>query len=336
MGTEIKGTSEHSDRPLDHLVSLYVARRELVPVLRRVVLNGENEVKLEEAETLLALFRAKKGEVGIISMDQKGYTGLRQIEAAQMLSQSQIHRRVSGLIKRGYLEEKLPRHETSAIKVRLTKKGEAFADNYWKNYKNFSSRILEAIGLAQRQAHLRVNDLIQHKILGFSKPQSMSSKKSDSAENLISLFAATKAIDRAISRAVVLAEDGISVERADLLVFLYTKRGDFTSFGDIERNLVHSFSPSRHLISRWIGEMGSEPKGSGFIKTRPSGGKRMEAAITQKGTDTVKPILSRYNHLAENLMADVSAVDQKAHLLVNQTIIDSIHPSLKNLVSAIK
>ncbi len=154
----------------------------------------------------------------------------------------------------------------------------------------------------------------------FEPPQ-----KVEPAENLMSLFLTAKAIRFAIERSVVLPEDGLSVERADLLVLLYLK-GDSMSFGEIQRSLVHSFSPNRHLISRWISEMG--PENLGLIETRPLPGKRMAAAITRKGTAKVKPILERYQMLADGLMADVREVDRKAHLLINSTISNAIRPRL--------
>src|SRR6266850_688290 len=214
----VKSETETKSNYLAHLVSIYVARRELVWVLKRELLHGESEVKLEDAEILLALFHAKTGECAAISLDDKGFTGLRKIEGAQMLSQSQIHRRVSGLITGKYLEEKLPRRRTSAIKVRLTTKGEAFAEKYWKDYKTLASLVLKGVDASQRQAHLRVNETIQRKIHGLSVPWSTTSKKVqpvEPVENLMSLFSAAKAVRKAIEHAVVLPEEGLSVERAD-------------------------------------------------------------------------------------------------------------------------
>jgi DNA-binding MarR family transcriptional regulator len=322
---------------LEQLVKIYVARRELVQVLKRELLRGESEVKLEEAEILLGLFRAKTGEYPAIPLDGKEFTGLKQIEAAQMLSQSQIHRRVRGLINSKYLEEKLPRRATGPIKVRLTEKGEAFAQQYWKDYKRLASMLLEGVDASERRSHLLVNDTIQRKILGMSMPRSAPSQKVEPIESLMSVFAAAKALRRAIESAVVLPEDKLSVERVDLLVYLYTQRGEFASFGQMQRNLVHSFSASRHLISRWISDMGPEKDGGkGYVKSQrmDKGGKRMEAAITQKGCGVVEPILNRYRKLEENLLAGISPQDRNAHLRVSKAIINSIRPTLKDLVSA--
>ena len=127
--------TEKPSRTVDQVASIYVARRELVPAMRRVLLKGGRGLKLEDAEVLLGLFRAKKGDGAAISPDNEGYIGLRQLEAAQMLSEPRLDwRATSGLILSEYLEESLPRRETAAIKVRLTEKGDAFADQYWKEY----------------------------------------------------------------------------------------------------------------------------------------------------------------------------------------------------------
>jgi DNA-binding MarR family transcriptional regulator len=324
-------TKSQSDL-LAHLVSIYVARRELVRVLKRDLLRGEREIKLEEAEILLGLFRAQTGEYPVIALDEKGFTGLRQIEAAQMLSQSQIHRRVTGLITGKYLEEKLPRRHTSAIKVRLTTKGEGVAEQYWKDYRTFASLVLQGVDASQRLAHLRVNDAIQRKIHGLSLPSSSPSEKVEPVENLLSIFAAAKAIRKAIELEVVLPEGGLSVERADVLVFLYIRGGEFTSFGEIQRNIVQSFSPSRHLISKWIAEMATDK--TGLVERQPLSGNRMAAAITQEGRDVVKPILERYKNLEENLTADISKEDLRSHLRINRRISDAIQPRLKQLISA--
>lgn len=318
---------------LAQLVTIYVARRELVRVLKRDLLRGEREIKLEEAEILLGLFRAQTGEYPVISLDEKGFTGLRQIEAAQMLSQSQIHRRVTGLIRRKYLEEERPRRRTSAIKVRLTTKGKGFAEQYWKDYRTLATLVLGGVDASQRLAHLRVNDAMQRKIHGLSLPSSSSpSQKGEPVENLLSIFAAAKAIRKAIELDVVLPEEGLSVERADVLVFLHMRRGELTSFGEIQRNIVQSFAPSRHLISRWIAEMATDK--TGYVETQTLQGKRKAAAITPKGRDVVKPILERYRNLKGYLIADISEEDLNAHLSINWKISDAIQPRLKPLISA--
>jgi hypothetical protein len=317
--------------PLAHLVSTYVARRELVRVLKRDLLHGETEIKLEEAELLLGFFRAKTGDSPVLSLDGKGFSGMRQIEAVQMLSQSQIHRRVAGLISRKYLEERLPRRRTSALKVRLTNRGQGFAEQYWKDYRTFASMVLEGVDTSQRAAHLRVNDAMQCQIYGLSLTRLTSSEKVDPVENLMSVFAAARAIRRAIEHAVVLPADGLSVERTDVLVLLYTRGGEFVPFGEIQRNLVQSFEPSRHLISKWISEMGADE--IELVKTQPLPGKRMGAAITRKGLDVVKPILERYTNLEANLLADIPEEDLQAHLRINYRIRDCIRPRPEDLIA---
>ena len=319
-------------KTVDHLISTYVARRELVPVLKRQLLDGEREIKLEEADVLLDLLRAGTGCHPAMSVDSEGFTTMKQIEAAQLLSQPQINRRVSGLLKidRKYLETKLPRSKTAAREVRLTEKGRVFAEGYWADFSKFAQLVLAGIDASQRRSHIVVNYEMARKIHGLALVRSEPPQHAEPVDNLMSLFTAAKDIRVAIERSVVLPEEGLSVERADLLVILYVAAG-FTSFGELERSLVHSFSPSRHIISRWIAQMG--PGESGLVKTRSLPRKRMAAAITQKGIAKVEPILERYNRLAEFLMAEVSELDRKAHLRVNQTIIDSIRPDLEGLIT---
>ena len=324
--------TEKPSRTVDQVASIYVARRELVPAMRRVLLKGGRGLKLEDAEVLLGLFRAKKGDGAAISPDNEGYIGLRQLEAAQMLSQSQIHRRVSGLILSEYLEESLPRRETAAIKVRLTEKGDAFADQYWKDTRKFASEVLKGVVASEYRLHVLVNDAIQRKILGLSLSRARPTPQLEPVDSLMSVFTAATALRFAIDRAVVLPEDGLSVERADLLIFLHTKRGEFTTFGEIQRNLVHSFSSSRPLLSRWISEMATPE--TGFIEARPLGGIRREAAITAKGREKIKPILGRYRSLADRLLADIPEPDRKAHLLVNQWISNALRPRVEDWIAA--
>jgi DNA-binding MarR family transcriptional regulator len=73
------------------------------------------------------------------------------------------------------------------------------------------------------------------------------------------------------------------------------------------------------------------PKGNGLVETEQLAGKRMAAAITEKGRDLVRPIMERYNNLAENLMAGLSEEDRKAHLQVNKAISNSTRPRLEDL-----
>ena len=317
---------------LPHLVTVYVARRALVPVLERELLDTEKELELEEAGILLDLFHARTRGQPTMKIDNQGFTTLKQIELAQMISQPQVHRRVTKLLASagGYLELNSSRTSTGAMQVRLTEKGRTFAERFWAGYRGLASSLLAGMDDAQRQSHLSVNYAIQRKIQGWGLPWSAPAEKSEPAENLMSVFVTAKAIRLAIERSVILPEDGLSVERTDLLVVLYVT-GRFTSFGEIQRSLVQSFSPSRHIISKWIGEMG--PEKSGFVDTQPLHGKRMAAAITQKGIANVKPILDRYNRLADRLLDDVSEQDRKAHLLVNRTISNSIRPNLKDLIT---
>jgi DNA-binding MarR family transcriptional regulator len=320
------------DANLSHLVTSYVARRDLVPVMKRELLNAEREVKLEEAEILLDLFRARSCEQQVISLDSQGFTTLKQIEMARMLSQPQVNRQVRQLLlrERRYLEVRSPRRKTGALEVRLTKKGTDFAERYWADYKKFASSILAGIGVSQRRSHVSVNYAMQRKIHGLAFPRPPPTAEVVPVDNLISIFVTAKDLRLAIERSVVLPEEGLSVERADLLVILYLGHPNFMSFGAIERSLVHSFSPSRHLISRWIGEMG--PEGGGFVQTQPLPGKRMAAALTEKGVAEVKPVWERYEKLADALMSGVSKEDRVGHLLVNQGISGVIRPRIEDLI----
>jgi DNA-binding MarR family transcriptional regulator len=317
---------------LPHLVTTYTARRDLVPVLKRELLDDEREVKLDEAHILLDIFRAKSQEKPMVKIDDEGFTTLFRIEAAQMISQPQVHRRVKQLLRPGreYLELKSSRTSTGGMLVRLTEKGEAFSARFWEAYRTLAASILAGTDPSELQSHLAVNFAILHYFRGLALPGLAPPKNPQPAENLLSVFAAAKAIRLGIERFVVRPGDGLSVERADLLVYLYVSPG-FRSFGEIRRSLVHSFSLSRHLVSRWVGELSSED--SGFVETQQLTRKRMAAAITEKGADKVRPILERYRRLADNLMADISAPDREAHLLVNKRIGDSIRPRLEDLIT---
>jgi hypothetical protein len=320
--------------PLAHLITIYVARRDLVPVLKREVLDGERDVTIEEAIILFDFYRAQTGEMSTLSIDSQRFATLKQIELTQVLSQQQVHRRVAQLLLegRGYLENKVPRTKTGPMEVRLTDKGVAFAQQYWTRCKKFASAILATTNASQLSFHLSVNFNMQQRIHGWAVPRPVPSSEAAPAENLMSILLTAKDIRLAIEDSVVLPEDKLSVERADLLVFLHGSPG-FRSFGEIERSLVHSFSPSRHLISRWVGQMG--PEGDGYVETRPlvPGGKRMAAAITKKGTTKVEAILRRYHRLAEMLIDGIPEQEREAHLLVNRTISDSIKPRLKDLIA---
>ena len=324
--------SENKPEDLEHLNAVCSAKRDLVWLIKGELLDGEREVKYEEASILLALYHRKVRAVELFNPNQEEFTTLKTIEMGQGTSQPQVYRRVTELLKkdRGYLESRHPISKGVSTEVKLTQKGEAFSKKYAADYEQLASVVLEGFSNSQRRMHYAVNQTIRLTISGAWRAGLRAPLGVDPEDSVRSILQTARDIRSAIQGSVVLPQDGLSVERADLLMLLKQK-GTFTPFGEIQRGLVHSVAPTRHLVSKWVAEMG--PGGDGFVETKPLPPRRMAAAITKKGAAKVEPILERYRRLAEKAMANVSQADREVHLLLNRKVSDVIRPRLEDLTT---
>ena len=134
---------------------------------------------------------------------------------------------------------------------------------------------------------------------------------------------------------------GLTIEKADLLVLLYLEspvfarqRGTgqtegFVRLANLSESLVHSISPSKFLVSRWLSEMLTQKQ----VEPRTLDSKRKEVRITSTGIRLVEPIWRNYVQLAEELLEGIPDAERDAHREVNQSVSLALRPVwLKGLI----
>lgn len=320
--------------PVDNLVSTYVARRELLPVLvdRLLVSAG---LTFEEAELMLELFGPWKLGWRFPTCDPDGYVTLKALETVLVNSQPHVSRRVGKLAQKGYVGSKRVARSgilSKAQKVRLTQGGQQLITSIWANYKNLAEKILQDVSAEKRLGHYRVCQSGCARI----RPGDFLEQPNQAPEpvdNLLMVFKMARDVRKPIVEDVLVGTN-VSLERADLLVILFLahpagagkvphhSRSGFVPLATIRDSMVHSISPSKFLLSRWLRDL----KSQGLVEETALDAKRKAARLTAKGVDTAEPILRKYSTLAKDLLLNVPLEDRLAHLQTNDAIVQAVQP----------
>jgi hypothetical protein len=130
----------------------------------------------------------------------------------------------------------------------------------------------------------------------------------------------------------VLAGTDLTLERADLLVILFLAQAGgeenlsgesrYVPLATIRSSMVHSISPSKFLLSRWLRDL----KSQGLVEEKPLAANRKAARLTARGVDATAPILRKYFELAKDLLQDIRPQDRLAHIETNQAIVQALQP----------
>jgi DNA-binding MarR family transcriptional regulator len=322
--------------PLDNLVSTYVARRELLPLLvdRLLVRAG---VTFEEAELMLELFGPWKLGWNVPACDPEGYVIQKALERVLINSQAHISRRVAQLEQKGYVVTKRVARSgilRKAHKVRLAQRGQELTAWIWENYKRLAQKILQGVPAEQRLKHYLVCQRVCARIRPADYLEQIAPNQApEPADNFILLFKMAREVRKPITDDV-LAGANLTLERADLLVILLLAQAaghenlpgesesGFVPLATIRSSLVHSISPSKFLLSRWLRDL----KSQGLVAEKDLGAKRKAARLTTRGVEATAPILRRYFELAKDLLQDIRPQDRLAHIQTNQAIVQAVQP----------
>jgi DNA-binding MarR family transcriptional regulator len=143
---------------VDNLVSTYVARRELLPLLVERLLVGAG-LTFEEAELMLELFGAWKLGWKVPPCDPEGYVIQKALENVLGNSQPHVSRRVGQLEQKGYVVAKRVARSgilRKAHKVRLAQPGLELTASIWEHYQRLAEKILQGVPPEQRLKHYLV------------------------------------------------------------------------------------------------------------------------------------------------------------------------------------
>jgi DNA-binding MarR family transcriptional regulator len=322
--------------PVDNLVSTYVARRELMPLLVDRLLTRAG-VTFEEAELMLELFGAWKLGWKVPVCDPEGYVIQKALERVLINSQAHVSRRVGLLVQKGYVVTKRVARSgilRKAHKVRLAQRGQELGASIWENYKRLAQKILQGVPAEQRLKHY----LVCHKVCARIRPgdfleQTPPHQAPEPADNFILLFKMAREVRKSIVDEVLAGTD-LTLERADLLVILMLAQagGDqnlpgesesgFVPLATIRSSMVHSISPSKFLLSRWLRDL----KRKGLVEEKPLAAKRKAARLTARGVDATAPMLRKYFELAKDLLQDIRLQDRVAHIETNHAIVQAVRP----------
>jgi len=322
--------------PTETLVSTYVARRELLPVLVERVLASAG-LAFEEAELMLELFGPWKLGWRVPGCDPEGYVAQKTLQQTLVNSQGYVSRRVGQLSKKGYVVTKRAARSgilSKAQKVRLSQSAQALMATTWENYKRLAKVILEGVPAKQRLKHY----LVCQKVCARIRPvdflgQTPPTEAPEPAESMRMLFKMARDVRTPIVEEV-LAGTNVSLERADFLVILLlahpahigkaasAAQTGFVPLATIRDSMVHSISPSKFLLSRWLRDL----KGQGLVEERALDAKRKSIRLTTKGLEATAPILRKYFELATDLVGDIAPEDRTAHYRTNFAIVDALQP----------
>src|SRR5215471_6565913 len=322
--------------PVETLVSTYVARRELLPVLVEQVLASAG-LAFAEAELMLELFGPWKLGWTVPPCDAEGYVTQKALEKVLINSQSYVSRRVGQLTNRGYISIKRAGRTgllSKAQKVRLSQSARELMGSIWENYQRLAGVILRGVPAEQRLKHY----LVCQKVCARIRPvdflgQTGPSEAPEPAESLRMLFKMARDVCKPLGEEV-LAGTNVSLERADFLVILLLAHpahigkaasvfpSGFVPLVTIRDSMVHSISPSKFLLSRWLRELESQ----GLVEEKPLDAKRKAARLTAKGVQSTAPILQKYFELAKDLVGDIASEDRIAHYQTNFAIVRAVQP----------
>jgi DNA-binding MarR family transcriptional regulator len=159
-------------------------------------------------------------------------------------------------------------------------------------------------------------------------------------ENIMMIFELARGLRKPIQERTLVGT-GLTIEKADLLVILYLEHpifakrhgivqtDGFVRLGNLSESLLHSISPSKFLVSRWLSELLKKKQ----VETRNLDSKRKEVRITSDGIKLVEPIWRNYAQLAEELLDGIPDAERDAHREVNQAVSWTLRPVwLKGLI----
>ncbi len=269
---------------------------------------------------------------------------LKHLEAALVNSQPYVSRRVKELEGRGLVEGAKGAKTgplSKSRKVRLTDAGQETLKQIANDYSVIAEGLLAAIPDKKRLSHFKVCQEIcrrikPHDFLGLAAPK----EAPPAVQNIMMIFEVARSLRKPI-RERTLVGTGLTIEKADLLVLLYLgspvfarQRGTgqtegFVRLANLSESLVHSISPSKFLVSRWLSAMLKKKQ----VVTRALDSKRKEVRITSKGISLVEPIWRNYAQLAEELLDGIPEAERDAHREVNQSVSFALRPVwLKGLI----
>ena len=154
-------------------------------------------------------------------------------------------------------------------------------------------------------------------------------KPDDPADNITAVFTVRR--DLLLGIKEVIAGSGLTVEEADLLVYLYGAvelgwdepahdREGFVAFRDLERSLVHNSS----LLSRRIRKLAaSRPPMLEVADADPASGLHFNSKrvrITEEGAARTRVVWERFQRMSAKLLEGIPQRLLDAHYAVNQEL----------------
>jgi len=326
-----------------NLTSTYLARRALWRIIVSRAL-AKHALTFEQSDLLFELSDLRQFAPSASARDPKGYVHLKQLEAALVNSQPYVSRRVKELEKRGFLVGAKGAKTgllSKSLKVRLTDAGQQTLKLIADDYSLIAEGILAATSEKKRLSHFRVCQEICRRIkppefLGIATPK----EAPPAVQNIMMIFEVARSLRKPIQERTLVGT-GLTIEKADLLVILYLENPVFASqrateqtegfvpLANLSESLVHSISPSKFLVSRWLSEVLKKKQ----VETRALDSKRKEARITSDGIRLVEPIWRNYVQLAQELLDGIPDAERDAHREVNQSVSLALRPVwLKGLI----
>ncbi len=319
-----------------NFASTYVARRELVPVIAGRLL-AHRGLTIEQAELLLDLYGPWRLDWKVPPCDGDGFVTQAALASALMNSEPHVSRRVLQLAKKKYLEQRKGVGAgilQKAKKVRLTPTGEGLIQGFWNDYTELAEGILRETTPEHRHGHAlvcwRVSSRLRPRdFVGLDEP----APGLPEVENLLMIFETARDLRHMIEEQI-LPETDLTLERADFLVILLLAHPEFTgagsgdvdagfmSLGDLQASVVHSISPSKFLMSRWLAHL----RRRGLVEVRALDAKRKQVRLTAKGLTVTRPIWARYEEKATELLGDCPVELRLAHLHVNGAVGNALRP----------
>ena len=157
--------------PVQNVISILKARRELVSPMKKAVLSGSG-LSLEIADILTDLYGAKELHWPDPQADRDGFVTLSQLQASlvhcQTLSQILLSRRIRALEDEKWVEirriqkDRKYLHENDG--VRITDSGTSMIRPVWAKYQELAKTLLNEVSEQHRQVHLKVSESILQRI----------------------------------------------------------------------------------------------------------------------------------------------------------------------------
>src|SRR5713101_8464975 len=158
----------------------------------------------------------------------------------------------------------------------------------WEHYQRLAEKILQGVPPEQRLKHYLVCQSVCAQVRPADYLEQMRPNQApEPADNLILLFKMARDVRKSIVEDV-LAGTNLTLERADLLVILFLAHAarhkkvpaesgsGFVPLANIRNSLVHSISPSKFLLSRWLRDLESQ----GLVEEKALDGTRKAARLS--------------------------------------------------------